>query len=180
MRGCGQNVNSTLFYELVVSIWETPVLPWSDRMADSSFWLRTFTVLYLSSTLWGKEGREEEREREKTIKITSQHKNIFNLTIKYIAVTALLCAMLGCRFLCNFATKHDTTNKLYHFTQNHLHIQYLTVLKIIQNWSKSPYYIDLAFLSNFCHFQDAFKTLNNYYQQTCHLELNRMVQTVLS
>ena len=44
---------------------------------------------------------------------------------------------------------------------------------------KSPYY-RLGVLIKFCHFRNVLKTLNNSYQQTQHLELNKTVQTIFS
>ena len=52
-------------------------------------------------------------------------------------------------------------------------------MKTFPKLVKSPYY-RLDILSKFCHFCIMPKTLNNLYQQTHHLELNRMVQTILS
>ena len=73
-------------------------------------------------------------------------------------------------------------NYLHYFTQNQLYIQ----LKSISHIAKKNTQIDentlmkrLGILPNFCHFRNVLKTLNKSYQQTHHLELNRMVQTIL-
>ena len=51
--------------------------------------------------------------------------------------------------------------------------------KIPKIGEKSPYY-RLDVLSKFCHFCNVLKMPNNSYQLTRHLELNRMVQAILS
>ena len=73
-------------------------------------------------------------------------------------------------------------NQLHHFTQNQLYIQKILISHIAKNYPKSmksPYY-RLDIVSKFCHFCNVLKTLNYLYQQTRHLEPNRMVQTILS
>ena len=84
-------------------------------------------------------------------------------------------------------TEHDTTKLITPFhsesTVHSIDINfsyYEKVSKIGKNpldVEKSPW---LDVWSKFCHFCNVLKTLNNSYQQTRHLELNRMVQTILS
>ena len=72
--------------------------------------------------------------------------------------------------------------QLYNFTQNQLHILIIPIFHIVKNYPKLveiPLLYRLGILSKICHFCNVLKTLNNSYQQTHHLELNRMVQTVL-
>ena len=74
-------------------------------------------------------------------------------------------------------------NYLHHFTQNQLYIQLKSISHVVKKYPKSmkiPLLYRLGILPNFCHFRNVLKTLNKSYQQTHHLELNRMVQTILS
>ena len=80
-------------------------------------------------------------------------------------------------------TEHDTTKLITPFhsesTVHSIDINISCYEKVSKIGKKSPYY-RLDVWSKFCHFCNVLKTLNNSYQQTRHLELNRMVQTILS
>ena len=108
---------------------------------------------------------------------------------KYILTDLLLCNVRPTKggvlwFLWTniSTTKHGTTKLITSFTQNQLHILMISishVMKNTQNWWKSPYYrLDVS--SKFCHFCNVLETPNNPHQQTRHLELNRMAQTISS
>ena len=82
----------------------------------------------------------------------------------------------------NSATEHDTTKLITSFQSgsnvhsNDINISYiLKISQIIENLL----IIDLAFYPNFAIFCNYLKTLSNLYQQTRHLELNRMIQMIL-
>ena len=80
----------------------------------------------------------------------------------------------------NSTTGQNITDQLHHFTQNQLHILMMPKFRIMKKYPKLvkiPYY-RLGVSSKFCHFRNVLKTLNNSYQQTHHLELNRMAQTI--
>ena len=81
-------------------------------------------------------------------------------------------------------TEHDTTKLLASLlSQSTAHSYNIDIsypgklLKISEN---ALIIYRLGISSKYCHFHNVLKTLNNSYQQTRHLELNRMVQTFFS
>ena len=108
---------------------------------------------------------------------------------KYILTDMLLCNVRPTKggvlwFLrTNISTtKHGTTKLITSFTQNQLHILMISrshVMKI-PKIGENPLIIDFCVSSKFCHFCNVLETPNNSHQQTRHLELNRMVQTISS
>ena len=74
----------------------------------------------------------------------------------------------------NSTTEHNTTKLITPFHSES------TVHSIDINISCYEKYPKLAKIPLFCHFCNVLRTLNNSYQQTRHLEMNRMVQTILS
>ena len=83
----------------------------------------------------------------------------------------------------NSASEHNTAKLFTSFYSEsivysiEISISYCSKIPKID---ENSLYYRLGILPNFCHFCNVLKTLNKSYQQTHHLELNRMVQTILS
>ena len=118
------------------------------------------------------------------MQVVKKKTNICTCTLQ-IHVHVRVCMFISYQRLVfvinNCATKHDTTKLIASFrSESNTRSNDIN----ISHYEKYPKIGEMSLLQTWCsskfgHFCNVLKTLNKSYQQTHHLELNRMVQTIL-